>query len=58
MLPFTAKSVRFLRLIRSLHINPSEYAFFLKKGGKTEKRKRERRKGEASDRKTRKSKRT
>jgi hypothetical protein len=33
--------------------------FFLKKkGGKTEKRKKERRKGEASDMKTRKSKRT
>jgi len=27
ILPFAAKSVRFLRLIRSLHINPSEFAF-------------------------------
>jgi len=25
--PFAAKSVRFLRLIRSLHINPSKFAF-------------------------------
>jgi len=29
-LPFVAKSVRFLMLIRSLHINPSEFSFFKK----------------------------
>ena len=31
ILPFAAKSVMFLRLIRSLHINPLEFAFFKKK---------------------------
>jgi hypothetical protein len=28
--PFAVKSVKFLRLIRSLHINPSEFVFFFK----------------------------